>query len=160
MTETLAETVVWEKDIPRNTGFVFDLKQGQAARIRSQTIIDFVCFNRDNLRERFDQARTKANQRKVFISTGDAVTLFNRESPRFIASLISDDTVEHARFYAAIEAPFVGDGTTRWVDGQAALRKPELGLTNWQTGRLFGRGGILTGDTVHTVRTRYLTRKP
>jgi uncharacterized protein YcgI (DUF1989 family) len=73
MTETLAGAVVWEKDVPRNTGFVFDLKQGQSVRIRSQTIIDFVCFNRDNLRERFDQARTKANQRKVFISTGDAL---------------------------------------------------------------------------------------
>ena len=67
----MAETVIWEKDLPRNTGFVFDLKKGQSVRIRSQTIIDFVCFNRDNLRERFDQARTKANQRKVFISTGD-----------------------------------------------------------------------------------------
>src|SRR5688500_8002926 len=73
MTETLAGAVVWEKDIPRNTGFVFDLKQGQSVRIRSQTIIDFVCVNRDNLRERFDQARTKANQRKVFISTGDVL---------------------------------------------------------------------------------------
>jgi uncharacterized protein YcgI (DUF1989 family) len=47
------------------------LKKGQSVRILSQTIIDFVCFNRENLRERFDQARTKANQRKVFISTGD-----------------------------------------------------------------------------------------
>ena len=64
-------SVIWEKDLPRNIGFAFDLKKGQSVRIRSQTIIDFVCFNRDNLRERFDQARTKANQRKVFISTGD-----------------------------------------------------------------------------------------
>jgi uncharacterized protein len=69
----MAETVIWEKDLPRNTGFVFDLKKGQSVRIRSQTIIDFVCFNRDNLRERFDQARTKANQRKVFISTSDVL---------------------------------------------------------------------------------------
>ena len=67
----MAETVIWEKELPRNIGFAFDLKKGQSVRIRSQTIIDFVCFNRDNLRERFDQARTKANQRKVFISTGD-----------------------------------------------------------------------------------------
>ncbi|HKU40522.1 MAG TPA: aldehyde dehydrogenase family protein [Polyangiales bacterium] len=89
-----------------------------------------------------------------------AVRLFNRESPRFIASLISDDPEEHARFFAAVEAPFVGDALTRWVDGQYALQKPELGLTNWQAGRLFGRGGILTGDTVYTVRTRYVSRAP
>ena len=34
------------------------------------------------------------------------------------------------------------------------LGKPELGLSNWQWGRLFGRGGVLSGDTVFTVRTR------
>jgi uncharacterized protein len=67
----MAETVIWEKELPRNIGFAFDLQKGQSVRIRSQTIIDFVCFKRENLRERFDQARTKANQRKVFISTGD-----------------------------------------------------------------------------------------
>src|SRR4029078_4183886 len=67
----MAENFLWEKAIPRNTGFWFNLKAGQSLRIASQTIIDFVCFNRDNLRERFDQARTKANQRKVFLSTGD-----------------------------------------------------------------------------------------
>jgi glutamate-5-semialdehyde dehydrogenase len=73
--------------------------------------------------------------------------------------LLSEQAEEHAHFFARIEAPFVGDGFTRWVDGQFALRKPELGLSNWQHGRLFGRGGILSGDTVYTVRTRYVTRK-
>jgi glutamate-5-semialdehyde dehydrogenase len=83
-----------------------------------------------------------------------AVALFNRYSPLFTASLIGGDAEEHERFYAAIDAPFVGDGGTRWVDGQKALGKPELGLSNWQWGRLFGRGGILSGDSVYTVRTR------
>jgi uncharacterized protein len=69
----MANEMLWERQLPRNTGFVFDVKKGQSVRITSQTIIDFVCFNRENLRERFDQARTKANQRKVFISTGDAL---------------------------------------------------------------------------------------
>jgi uncharacterized protein YcgI (DUF1989 family) len=67
----MPDKMLWERQLPRNTGFAFDLKVGQAVRITSQTIIDFVCFNRENLRERFDQARTKANQRKVFVSTGD-----------------------------------------------------------------------------------------
>jgi uncharacterized protein len=67
----MTNRIVWERQVPRNTGFAFDVKTGQSVRITSQTIIDFVCFNRDNLRERFDQARTKANQRKIFISTGD-----------------------------------------------------------------------------------------
>ncbi|MDH5670581.1 MAG: hypothetical protein OEZ06_00420 [Myxococcales bacterium] len=83
-----------------------------------------------------------------------AVALFNRHSPHFVASLVSDDPDEHARFYDSVDAPFVGDGQTRWVDGQKALSKPELGLSNWQSGRLFGRGAILSGDSVFTVRTR------
>ena len=63
--------MLWQRELPRNIGFAFDMKAGQSVRITSQTIIDFVCFCRENLRERFDQARTKANQRKVFISIGD-----------------------------------------------------------------------------------------
>ncbi|MCP3987466.1 MAG: aldehyde dehydrogenase family protein [Actinomycetia bacterium] len=82
----------------------------------------------------------------------EAVELFNQQSPRFAASLISDDESEQQQFWATIDAPFVGDGFTRWVDGQYALNKPELGLSNWQGGRLFGRGGVLSGDSVYTVR--------
>jgi glutamate-5-semialdehyde dehydrogenase len=83
-----------------------------------------------------------------------AVGLCNRHSPRFIASLISRDGEEHDRFYAAVDAPFVGDGFTRWVDGQYALDTPELGLSNWEHGRLLARGSILSGDSVHTLRYR------
>ena len=87
-------------------------------------------------------------------SLTEAVGLFNRYSPRLEASLISDDSDEHDWFYAAIDAPFVGNGFTRWVDGQFALDQPELGLSNWQAGRLFARGGVLSGDSVYTVRLR------
>lgn len=83
-----------------------------------------------------------------------AVELFNTQSPRFAASLISDDDEEHRRFFEMIDAPFVGNGFTRWVDGQYAMNRPELGLSNWQFGRLFGRGGVLSGDSVFTIRTR------
>jgi glutamate-5-semialdehyde dehydrogenase len=84
----------------------------------------------------------------------EAVALCNRYSPRFVACLVSEDADEQEHFYQTVDAPFVGDGYTRWVDGQFALDRPELGLSNWQSGRLFGRGGILSGDTVYTVRTR------
>ena len=87
-------------------------------------------------------------------SVDEAVALCNRYSPRFVASLISDDGDEQERFYAAVDAPFVGDGFTRWVDGQYALDTPELGLSNWQFGRLLGRGGVLSGDSIHTIRHR------
>jgi glutamate-5-semialdehyde dehydrogenase len=93
-------------------------------------------------------------------SVSDAVALANRYSPRFVASLVADDESEHEAFWAAIDAPFVGNGFTRWVDGQYALGRPELGLSNWQFGRLFGRGGVLSGDTAFTVRTRVTQHHP
>jgi glutamate-5-semialdehyde dehydrogenase len=87
-------------------------------------------------------------------SVAEGVTWFNTQSPRFVASLVSDDAEEQDRFFASVDAPFVGNGFTRWVDGQYALDKPELGLSNWQYGRLFGRPGVLSGDSVHTRRLR------
>ena len=96
----------------------------------------------------------------VVASVDEAVELFNRHSPRFVASLVSQDPAEHQRFWDAIDAPFVGNGFTRWVDGQYALDRPELGLSNWQYGRLFARGGVLSGDSVFSVRTRAVQHDP
>jgi len=90
----------------------------------------------------------------VVDSVDEAVALFNRYSPQFAATLIAEDAGAHERFYAAVNAPFVGDGFTRWVDGQFALDRPELGLSNWENGRLFARAGVLSGDGVFTVRAR------
>jgi glutamate-5-semialdehyde dehydrogenase len=90
----------------------------------------------------------------VVDDVAEAVALCNRFSPHFVASLVSADVAEHESFYRSVEAPFVGNGFTRWVDGQFALLQPELGLSNWQGGRLFGRGGVLSGDSVYTVRLR------
>ena len=93
----------------------------------------------------------------AFDSLDGAIAAFNSMSPKLVATLVSADGSEHERFFANIDSPFVGDGHTRWVDGQFALGKPELGLSNWQGGRLFGRSGVLTGDSVYTIRTRYAT---
>jgi len=93
-------------------------------------------------------------------SVADAVERFNTLSPRFAASLVSDDRAEQDQFWSSIDAPFVGDGFTRWVDGQYALDRPELGLSNWQFGRLFARGGVLAGDSVFTIRSRVRQSNP
>lgn len=90
----------------------------------------------------------------VVDDVGQAVELFNAQSPQFVACLLTGDQAEGDAFFASVNAPFVGDGFTRWVDGQYALKRPELGLSNWERGRLFGRGGVLSGDSVYTVRTR------
>ncbi len=92
---------------------------------------------------------------EVIDTLEDGYALLNRHSPRFVASLLSEDAGVQERFFNAVECPFVGDGHTRWVDGQFALGKPELGLSNWENGRLLGRSGILAGDSVFTIRMRY-----
>lgn len=97
---------------------------------------------------------------KVVEDLDHTIGLFNRESPRFVVSLIAEDGEAQRRFYERIDAPFVGDGFTRWVDGQYALGRPELGLSNWQAGRLFARGGVLSGDGIYTVRARMRQSNP
>lgn len=56
--------------VAHNTGWASELKEGQVIRVIATTTVDFVCFRRQNLRERFDQARTKVYNMKLFISTG------------------------------------------------------------------------------------------
>jgi len=60
-----------EETVPHNTGWAAELRKGQLIRIRGTTTVDFVAFNLGNVRERFDQARTKVYNMKIFISTGD-----------------------------------------------------------------------------------------
>ena len=65
----LTDTVV-----PARTGKAFVVQRGQRIRVlevEGGQIGDFVAFNAGNLRERFSQGRTKANQGKIRISTGD-----------------------------------------------------------------------------------------
>jgi glutamate-5-semialdehyde dehydrogenase len=90
----------------------------------------------------------------VVDSLGEAIELFNTHSPQFVVSVISDVDAEHQLVWASSNAPFVGNGFTRWVDGQFALLRPELGLSNWQSGRLFARSAILSGDSAFSVRMR------
>ena len=85
-----------------------------------------------------------------------AVGLINRYSPKFVASILSEREGAFEAFYAAVEAPYVSNGFTRWVDGQWAWHRPELGLTNWETGRLLGRSGFLSGDDLTSVRDVFI----
>jgi len=96
----------------------------------------------------------------LFDDLGEGIETYNHVSPRFVLSLISEDPAEHEQVWARAEAPYVGDGFTRWVDGQYALGTPELGLSNWEHGRLLGRSGILSGDAIVTVRSRVRQQDP
>jgi glutamate-5-semialdehyde dehydrogenase len=114
----------------------------------------------DQLGREWEWEETPEVTLKIVADAAEAAALFNRWSPRFTVSLIAEDAAAQQRFYETVDAPFVGDGFTRWVDGQYALNRPELGLSNWENGRLFARGGVLAGDGVFTVRTRVRQSDP
>lgn len=63
--------VITEITIPRNTGWSGEMDKGQVLRLEATTTIDFIAFEKANIRERFDQARTKVYNGKIFVSTGD-----------------------------------------------------------------------------------------
>lgn len=81
-----------------------------------------------------------------------ACTLCNAHSPRFVVSVLTGDEAEAERCFRRLEAPYCGNAFTRWVDGQWAWQRPELGLTNWEQGRLMARSGILTGSDIYSIR--------
>jgi hypothetical protein len=70
--------MVQEVVIRKNTGRAFIVKRGQIIRIIGESTADFVVFNLRNVRERFDQARTKVDQGKIYVTTGDLlISKFN-----------------------------------------------------------------------------------
>lgn len=79
--------------VPKNSGAALELKKGQRLRIAGKSIVDFVAFNLADLTERFDQARTKTNQVKIFISTGD-ILYSKRNNPMLT---IVEDTFTEGR---------------------------------------------------------------
>jgi uncharacterized protein len=79
--------------VAKNSGAAFELKKGQRLRIAGRSIVDFVAFNLHDLSERFDQARTKTNQVKIFISTGD-ILYSKRNNPML---MIVEDTFKEGR---------------------------------------------------------------
>jgi glutamate-5-semialdehyde dehydrogenase len=114
----------------------------------------------DDLGREWEWEETPEVSLAIVEDVDEAVRLFNRYSPQFDASLIAEDPLAQQRFFEGVNAPFVGDGFTRWVDGQYAFERPELGLSNWEHGRLFARGGVLSGDSVFTIRTRARQEDP
>ena len=76
-----------EVHVPHNTGWAGELKQDQVIRISATTTVDFVCLRRQNLRERFDQARTKVYNMKLFITTGDKLMGRNNQ---YMMTILAD----------------------------------------------------------------------
>lgn len=73
-----AVRIISESVIKSNTGKTFIVKKGQIIRVIGESTADFVVFNWRNVKERFDQARTKVNQGKIYVTKGDLlISKFN-----------------------------------------------------------------------------------
>lgn len=76
--------------VPRNSGAAFEVLQGQYLRVRARSIVDLVVFDLHNVRERFDQSRTKTNQNTIYITTGHV--LYSKSNREMMT--IVEDTFE------------------------------------------------------------------
>lgn len=65
--------IVKQETVPPNNGWASPVDKGRVLRLTAMTIIDFVAFNAADLNERFDQARTKVYNMKIWVSTGDKI---------------------------------------------------------------------------------------
>ena len=74
--------------IAPNTGAAFTLRQGQRLQVYGTTIADFVAFDRHNLHERFDQARTKTYNSCIYATRGH--TLMSKSNEPLLT--ITEDT--------------------------------------------------------------------
>ena len=80
--------VIKEILVPANTGRAVTVAKGQRLRVYATTIVDFVAFDQHNLRDRFDQARTKTYNSCIFATTGH--TLMSKANEPLL--LITGDT--------------------------------------------------------------------
>jgi uncharacterized protein YcgI (DUF1989 family) len=85
--------IIEQETIRNNTGRAYLVKKGQRICVSGTTIVDFVAFNHSNLRDRFDQERTKASQDKLFLTKGDFLaTKTNRLMFRIVEDTYTDGT--------------------------------------------------------------------
>jgi uncharacterized protein YcgI (DUF1989 family) len=85
--------IIQQQTVQPNTGWACVFKKGQRIRISGSTIVDFVVFDHDNVRERFDDSRTRGNQGKFFISKGDyLISKFNRPMMKIVEDTYTEGT--------------------------------------------------------------------
>jgi uncharacterized protein YcgI (DUF1989 family) len=118
----VAERILQQTTIPPNSGRAFELARGQHLRVAGTTIADFVAFNRHDLRERFDQARTKTYNSKIWISVGD--TLMTKANTPLL--LIVADT-------------YAGQGTHDLQKGMCSGRRFQLAAREGRLAEYYNR---------------------
>ncbi|MGZ8464920.1 MAG: DUF1989 domain-containing protein [Candidatus Binatia bacterium] len=110
-----------ESIIKSNTGMAFIVKQGQVIRVIGHSTADYTVFNLRNVKERFDQAHTKVDQGKIFVTTGDVlISKFNN-----VMQTIVKDTYRgtHDMEKGMCSTSFYNNGGMRSLRSTAACGK-------------------------------------
>ncbi|HEY8692663.1 MAG TPA: urea carboxylase-associated family protein [Chloroflexota bacterium] len=77
--------------VPANSGAAFEVREGQTLTVHGQTIVDLVAVDLHDVTHRFDQARTKANLGKIFVTTGDVlISKLNRDMLRIVEDTFTE----------------------------------------------------------------------
>jgi uncharacterized protein YcgI (DUF1989 family) len=95
---------VTDVTLPGRGGGAWVVRAGQHIRVTDVEgggLGDFVCFNADQLNERFSQARTKANQGKLLITKGDH--LYTRDN-NVLLTIVEDTYGIHDLQYGMCSA--------------------------------------------------------
>lgn len=103
--------------VAANSGGSVKVWAGEVLQVEARSIVDLVAFRLDDLAERFDQARTKTNQGKIFLSVGDVlISKFNTDLMRITEDTFAPWThdLQHgmcsrARWEWAVEQGIAGD---------------------------------------------------
>jgi uncharacterized protein YcgI (DUF1989 family) len=96
--------VLQQQDLPGRGGGAWVVRAGQYIRITDVdggAIGDFVCFDAKDKRDRFSQARTKANQGKILLSVGDK--LYTRDN-NVLLEIVEDTYGVHDLQYGMCSA--------------------------------------------------------
>jgi uncharacterized protein len=101
--------VMTQTDLPGRAGGAWIVRAGQHIRVvdvEGGGLGDFVCFNANHLKERFSQARTKANQGKLLITKGDH--LYTRDN-NVLLTIVEDTYGIHDLQYGMCSAWVYGN---------------------------------------------------
>lgn len=114
-------TIISTIELANNTGWATAITKGQVARITAKTGVAVVCFNANDLTERFDQARTKVYNMRIWISAGEPLySKLNNPMMMMIADGFAAEGGRHDLQYGmtsgAVLEKAARDGTpARWA---------------------------------------------
>ena len=116
-------TEIRSAEIAHNSGWAATIEKGQALRVTASTVAAVVCFNARDLGERFDQARTRVYNMRIWITAGEQ--LFSKLNNPMM-TMTEDGFAPHGRHdlqYGACSGPILARAAAEGVPRRWAFLK-------------------------------------